>query len=281
LTVKSDAPQLIAPAAGESIRADFKIKVGRPELVLTEACLEPGKVGVEPHIHHHHADAFYVLEGELLVRLGEEEARLGAGGFVLVPPELVHSFRNPGPERACYLNIHAPGMGFDDYVRSGFRADFDQHDPPPDGGRPASEALVHAPGEGRHLALGDSRATIKAGTGDALDSLALLELELAPGFPGPVLHRHERMTDSFYVLEGELTLQLGEERVGAPSRSYAYVPPGNAHTFAVSQLGRVRVLNLMAPAGLERYLEEVAALGGPPDPAQMAEFASRYDFRAV
>ena len=43
----------------------------------------------------------------------------------------------------------------------------------------------------------------------------------------------------------------------------------------------MRALNLMAPGGLERYLEEVAALEAPPTEAQMAEFASRYDFRAV
>ena len=276
-----DAPQLLAPGEGESIRPGFEIKVGRPELVLTETSLEPGQVGTAPHVHHHHADAFYMLEGELLVSLGEEEMLLGAGGFVLIPPSVVHGFRNPGPGRPRYLNIHSPAMGFDEYLRSGFRTRFDQHDPPAEGGRPASEAIVWAPGDGRQLSLGDSSATIKAGSGDALGSFALIEFDLAPGFPGPVLHRHERMTDSFYVLEGELNLRLGDDRVSAVGGSYAFVPPGNAHTFTGSEGGRVRALNLMAPAGLERYLEEVAAMGGPPDPAQMAEFASRYDFRAV
>jgi quercetin dioxygenase-like cupin family protein len=171
-------------------------------------------------------------------------------------------------------------MGFDDYLR-GVLTDFDQHEPPADGGRPVSEAIVHAPGEGRRLELGDSSATIKAGGGDALGSFALLEFDLAPGFPGPVLHRHEHMTDSFYVLDGELTLRLGDDRVGAGAGSYAFVPPGNAHSFAGPDGERVRALNLMAPGGLERYLEELATLGGPPDPERMAEIASRYDFRAV
>jgi mannose-6-phosphate isomerase-like protein (cupin superfamily) len=279
--VEIDAPQLLAPGEGESIRPGFEIKVGRPELVLTETRLEPGQVGTDPHVHRHHADAFYVLEGELLVTLGEEEVMLDAGGFVLIPPEVVHSFRNPGPGRPRYLNVHSPAMGFAEYLRGGSSAEFDQHDPPAGGGRPASDAVVWAPAHGRRLALGDSSATIKAGSGDALGSFALIELDLAPGFPGPVLHRHERMTDSFYVLEGELGLRLGDDRVSAGAGSYAFVPPGNAHTFTAPDGGRARVLNLMAPAGLERYLEEVAALGGPPDPVQMAEFASRYDFRAV
>ena len=43
----------------------------------------------------------------------------------------------------------------------------------------------------------------------------------------------------------------------------------------------MRALNLMAPGGFERYLEEVAELGGPPDPDQMAQIASKYDFHPV
>jgi quercetin dioxygenase-like cupin family protein len=277
----AEAPQLLGPAEGETIRPGLEIKVGRPELVMTETVLGAGKIGVDPHVHHHHADAFYVLEGTLLLTLDGEELVLGAGDFALVPPDVVHSFRIAASGPAHYLNVHAPGMGFDDYLRSGFRTDFDQHEPPAGGGRPPSEVIVHGSGEGRRLDLGDSSATIKAGSDDALGSFALMELDLAPGFPGPILHRHERMTDSFYVLEGELGLQLGATRTGAPGGSYAFVPPGNAHTFSGAHGERVRALNLMAPAGLERYLEEVAALGGAADPARMAEIASRYDFRSV
>ena len=276
-----DAPQLLAPGEGESIRPGFEIKVGRPELVLTETRLEPGQVGTDPHVHHLHADAFYVLEGELSVLLGREEHTLAAGDFVLIPPDVAHAFRNDGEAGVRYLNIHAPGAGFDEYARGRLGDTFDQHDPPADGGRPGSEAIVLRAGEGRRLALGDTSVTIKAGGGDGLGSFSLLVQDLAAGFPGPVLHRHESLLDSFYVLEGELTLQLGDTRTGAAAGSYAFVPPGNAHTFAGSQAGRVRALNLMAPGGFERYLEEVAALGGPPDPAKMAEIASTYDFASA
>lgn len=280
--MENDAPELLAPGEGETIRPGFEIKVGRPELVMTETILGAGKIGTEPHVHHHHADAFYVLEGELCVALGAaEELTLGASDFVLIPPDVAHGFRNAGEADVRYLNIHAPGAGFDEYVRGRLGAAFDQHGPPGGGGRPASEAIVHRSGEGRVLALGESTATIKAGQGDALGSFSLVELDLAPGFPGPVLHRHESLLDSFYVLGGELTLQLGDTRTGTSAGGYAFVPPGNAHTFAGSEAGRVRALNLMAPGGLERYLVEVAALGGPPDPAVMAEIAARYDFRAV
>ena len=277
----ADAPQLLAPGEGETIRPGFEIKVARPELVMTETVLGAGKTGTEPHVHHHHADAFYVLEGKLCVALGAEERTLGVGDFVLIPPDVAHGFRNAGEADVRYLNIHAPGAGFDEYVRGRLGAAFDQHDPPAGGGRPASDAIVHRSGEGRVLALGESTATIKAGGGDALGSFSLVELDVAPGFPGPVLHRHESLLDSFYVLEGELPLQVGDTRAGLPAGGYALVPPGNAHTFAGPGEVRVRALNLMAPGGFEQYLVEVAALGGPPDPAVMADIAARYDFRAV
>ena len=64
---------------------------------------------------------------------------------------MVHSFRSPGPGPARFLNIHAPGMGFDEYVRSGYEFDFDQEDPPADGGQPATDAIVLAAGQGRRL----------------------------------------------------------------------------------------------------------------------------------
>ncbi len=114
--------------------------------------------------------------------------------------------------------------------------------------------------------------------------MALIEFDIAPGFAGPLPHRHERMTDSFWVLDGTLTLLIGDETHEAPAGSYAYVPPGNVHTFSNPGDERVRVLNVMAPAGLEQYLKEVAAAltpGEAPDPSEMARLASRYDFLPV
>jgi mannose-6-phosphate isomerase-like protein (cupin superfamily) len=276
----SDDPVLLGPGEGEA-RRNFRILAGRDELVLTEFHYSPGQDGPRRHIHRHHADAFYVLEGRLRITLDEEDRVLDPGGFVLIPPEVIHTFGNPDPEPGRYLNLHAPGMGFDEYLRGRFE-EFDQlYDVPPGSGRPTSEALVLNPGEGEELVLGPSRVCIKAGGSDGLGSLAVLDTTIAPGFPGPVLHLHEKTVDSFYVLEGILTLQLGWRTVEADPGSYALVPPGTPHSFSNPGDEPVRILNLMAPAGFERYLQEVAALGGPLDPAQMAEIASTYDFQAI
>jgi quercetin dioxygenase-like cupin family protein len=67
---------------------------------------------LEAHSHESEDDAFYILEGELTFVLSDEELRAGPGTFVLVPPGVVHGFRNDGDSAVRMLNIHAPA-GFD------------------------------------------------------------------------------------------------------------------------------------------------------------------------
>ena len=93
------------------------IKIGRDELALIEFELEPGFTGPEPHSHGDHIDSFYVLEGEPEFLMGEENVRLGPGSFVAAPLGIVHTFSNPGPDRARLLNVHAPSRGFHDWLR--------------------------------------------------------------------------------------------------------------------------------------------------------------------
>jgi mannose-6-phosphate isomerase-like protein (cupin superfamily) len=275
-----DAPTILRPGEGESTER-YTILADRDELVLSEFRYPPGREGPEKHIHRHHADGFYVLEGRLGITLDEEELVLGPGAFVLIPPDVIHTFGNPGDEPGRYLNFHAPGYGFGEYLR-GRNPDFDQHYVPPGSGRPASEAVVRQPGEGEQLGLGPSQSSIKAGVDDGLGSLAVLESTIGPNFPGPVLHEHQRMVDSFYILDGTLTLRLGDETVAATASSYALVPPGNAHTFSTPD-DPVRLLNIFAPAGFEGYVRELGerARAGTLDQAGMTEIASKYDFRPV
>ena len=66
--------------------------------------------------------------------------------MVLFPPDVVHGFDNDGPESARFFNLHMPASGFGDYMR-GRKPDFDQHEPPADGGAdPASVVAVRLSG---------------------------------------------------------------------------------------------------------------------------------------
>jgi quercetin dioxygenase-like cupin family protein len=281
-------PVVLGPGEGETVTDEpesfVQIKAGSDELALTESRYAPGESGPGPHIHREHVDAFWVLDGELVFELGAGERVMApAETFVLVPPEVVHTFRNEGPGDARFLNIHAPSRDFHRQLR-GEDVDFDTEDPPADGGRPASGVVLRRSGEGKALAMGPARAVIKAGQDDGGGRLALMDTRLEPGFPGPVAHRHRRMVDSFYVLEGELSVTLGDSTQQVTPGTYVVIPPGAVHTFSNRSSGPVRAVNLMVPGGLERYLEEVAAAlqpGRPMDPELMARIASRYDFEPV
>ncbi len=113
------------------------------ELCLTWTRYVSGEEGPGPHIHKEHVDAFFILSGELLFRVGPELEPItaGPGTFVLAPPEVVHTFRNEGPAEATWLNLHAPSKGFASFLRDPAFV-WDSFDAPADGGRPASEAIV-------------------------------------------------------------------------------------------------------------------------------------------
>ena len=269
----------------------IRILADRDELTLSWFRYEPGEEGPEPHVHRRHTDAFYVLEGELEIGLGPDVERATAvpGTLVAAPPNVVHTFRNAGDATAIFLNIHAPSIGFGAMLRArrdgrpDEAARFDQYDPPADGGRPLSDAILRGPGEGDSVALGSSSALFKAEGSDADGFFSLTETVVGPGFPGPVRHRHRSFVDSFYVLEGTVSLDVSGEQVEVEPDDFALVPPGTVHTFSNPGDASVRALNLMAPGGFEQYLKDVAAAAsaGSPDPEFMAELAARYDFERV
>jgi mannose-6-phosphate isomerase-like protein (cupin superfamily) len=131
---------------------DLVVLADRPELSITWTRHLSGEPGTDPHVHHDHTDAFFVLEGELTFTVGPdaEQLRLGPGGLLSVPPDVAHGYANVSGAEASWLNLHAPQAGFLAYVRSLFegpRVAFDQDDPPEDGGRPVSEATIVRPGE--------------------------------------------------------------------------------------------------------------------------------------
>lgn len=84
----------------------------------------------------------------------------------------------------------------------------------------------------------------------------------------------------FYVLDGTLTLRLGDETVAAGPGTFVCVPPGVVHTFRNDSPDPVRLLNFNTPAGWEHYMRDVAeaAQSGPLTPDVIGRIASRYDF---
>jgi mannose-6-phosphate isomerase-like protein (cupin superfamily) len=158
-------PLIVQPGDGERVSRKVSVLAETDRIVVTEMLYVPGDTGPDPHIHREHSDCFWVVGGRVVFEVGREAMRLEmpAGSFVGVPREVVHTFRNEGPEDARILNLHVPGCDFARYLRELYAGDdtswFDAYDPPPDGGPPASVAVVVPPGEGEREG-GESDAAI-------------------------------------------------------------------------------------------------------------------------
>jgi mannose-6-phosphate isomerase-like protein (cupin superfamily) len=241
----------IQPGEGEVIRDTSESRVeivsDAEPLNATWSRFAPHRVGADLHVHRHHVDLFYVLEGELTVRFGieDEPVAVPAGTLARVPPLVVHGFRNRSDADVSYLNFHTPGRQFSDYLRAlrdGREFSYDQHEPPEDGGRPTSEAVVG----GEELVV--DRPGLRVKLLADIDELGISETVAESGdFSAPPLHRHPRHTESFYVLEGEMTFTVGDRELRAVTGTWVQVPPGTPHRFAYTGTGEVRFLNLHTP----------------------------------
>jgi mannose-6-phosphate isomerase-like protein (cupin superfamily) len=202
--------RIIPPGGGEVIgdAPDRTVLVLSDEesLAATWTRFGPGRDGADLHIHHEHTDLFYVLTGELTIRLGveDEQVAVPAGRLVRVPPLVVHGFRNASDAEVTYLNLHAPGKRFIDFMRSvrdGERFDWDQHDPPDDGGLPTSEAVI----------------------GEPVASVEEIELTEIRGEATPA---PEGRLESLFVVEGELEVSAGDGITRAGAGAWIQIPPG-------------------------------------------------------
>jgi cupin domain len=124
--------------------------IAREDLTITHARYAAGEHVAGRHIHHHHTDAFYVLEGEVIFEIGPEAELISVstGGFVAALPGLAHSFRVADSGPARWLTIHAPDGGFAAFMRGlrhGITVGWDIAPVPADGGSPADQIVIRPP----------------------------------------------------------------------------------------------------------------------------------------
>ncbi len=81
------------------------------------------------------------------------------------------------------------------------------------------------------------------------------EVVVSPG-GGPPPHRHSHEEESFYILEGTLTLLLGNETVTASPGDFVQIPRGVVHAFKNTGTKNARMLAVNTPGGIEKFYEE-------------------------
>jgi mannose-6-phosphate isomerase-like protein (cupin superfamily) len=117
---------------------------------------------------------------------------------------------------------------------------------------------------------------------------SLVEHPMPPHALAAPLHRHSREDEYTFVLEGRVGAMLGEEIVYGQPGDLIFKPRDQWHTFWNAGDQAARILEIISPAGFERYFEELTELpsdAGPPDRAQIAAIAARYglelDFESI
>src|SRR5450432_244812 len=92
------------------------------------------------------------------------------------------------------------------------------------------------------------------------------------------LHRHQREDEYSYVLEGRMGALLGDDVLDAGPGDLVFKPRGEWHTFWNAGEAACRILEIIAPAGFERFFAELVDLGGiaQADPAALGSLCERY-----
>ncbi len=81
--------------------------VGARHFALWHGEMEPGGTA-EFHVHDEMEQAFIVLEGEGLFRVGDQEYRLGGGDIIFIPSKQPHQITSVGDNTLKYLIVWAP-----------------------------------------------------------------------------------------------------------------------------------------------------------------------------
>jgi quercetin dioxygenase-like cupin family protein len=99
-------------------------------------------------------------------------------------------------------------------------------------------------------------AEIKATAADTGGLLTIIEVTEPPGAEAP-LHVHHREDEGFWILEGEVTLYVGDETIEASVGDFAWGPRDIPHRYAVGPNG-CRMLFICTPAGFEGLVRDMS-----------------------
>ena len=105
-------------------------------------------------------------------------------------------------------------------------------------------------------------AEVKASAADTGGQYTLLEVTAPAGFQAP-LHVHYREDEGFYVLEGSLTVEVGDETVELGPGQHAYGPRDIPHRFTAGPNG-ARMIWVLTPGGFDDFIEDVSVPAAQP-----------------
>jgi quercetin dioxygenase-like cupin family protein len=140
-------------------------------------------------------------------------------------------------------------------------------------------AKVVGPGDGKAGFLGSIGVRFMIDGAEAEQRFSLVEHPMSARALAAPLHRHTREDEYSFVLEGRVGALLGDEvLVGGPG-DLIFKPRNQWHTFWNAGDEPARILEIISPAGFERFFGELVDLGGVTEaaPEILADLCARYE----
>lgn len=141
---------------------------------------------------------------------------------------------------------------------------------------------VIGPTDGKSGSLGGLGVRFLVGGDESGGGFSLVEHPLAPRALAAPMHRHSREDEYSFVLEGRIGAKLGDEVVFGEPGDLIFKPRHQWHTFWNAGDAPARLLEIISPAGFERYFAELVDLfgGGRPQQEALAKVRERFGLDA-
>jgi mannose-6-phosphate isomerase-like protein (cupin superfamily) len=140
-------------------------------------------------------------------------------------------------------------------------------------------ARVVGPRDGKSGFLGSIGVRFMIDGDEAGGDFSLVEHPMPPRALAAPLHRHNREDEYSYVLTGRMGALLGDDVLEAGPGDLVFKPRGEWHTFWNAGEEPARILEIIAPAGFEKFFDELVEMGGvaQAEPEAMGELCARYE----
>ncbi len=116
--------------------------------------------------------------------------------------------------------------------------------------------LTRGPKEGKTVSLVGATYRILVGGDDTQGAFATIDMLIPPG-GGPGPHAHAAFAETFYVVDGEVTVQSEASSYVARTGAFIHIPKGGiVHCFKNKTDKLAHLLCTVVPAGLEKFFEE-------------------------
>lgn len=242
-----------------------------------------------PHVHAREHEIFVILDGEIDLQAAAHCFIGGPGGVAFLPSGIAHRFALKQTWGHA-LVIAVPG-GFERYLVPFSDRCVHLDEPPlcdsppnipgllarghefgiefvppgmdlaaypskqPDG----LEAFVRESDEGELLDILGIPVRIKVSSAESGGALSMFVTEDAPRM-GPPLHVHHKEDETFYVLDGEYRVRVGDEELSLKKGQIVFLPRGVPHCYANAGTTNGKLLAITTPGGFDSFFRDMDAL---------------------